>query len=167
MNSQVQILKWMLQDVRAETFQGIEGLTKEKLFQPPIPGEAPIGAYLMHLGEVDAFWYSQLSGNQMPEEVTKRVYDNCWFDCPPENYNPPKEIIEVQEYWDAITATRNIVLEYLDNMKDAELEQNIILKRKSGDTLISKKWIIYHLIEHECHHRGQMFMLIRMGKLRQ
>ena len=73
MNSKVQLLKWMLEDVRAETLKGIEGLSKEKLFQAPVEGEFPIGAFLMHFGECDTFWYSQLTGNQMPEELRKRV----------------------------------------------------------------------------------------------
>lgn len=164
MSSNVQLLKWMLQDVREETLRGIEGLSKEKLFQAPVEGEFPIGAYIMHFGEVDAYWYSQLTGKQMPEDITKRVYDNCWFDCPPENYNPPKSVIEVQEYLDAIAATRKILFDYMDNMKDEELEEEV--RRKKNGEPLTKKWIIYHLIEHEAHHRGQMFMLVRMGKLR-
>lgn len=165
MNSNVQLLKWMLQDVREETLKGIEGLTKEKLFQAPMEDEFPIGAYLMHLGEVDAYWYSQLTGLQMPDELKKRAYDNCWFDCPAENYNPPKSPIEVQEYLDVISSTRQILLAYMDKMEDSELEDVVRLK-KNGEPL-TKKWIIYHLIEHEAHHRGQMFMLIRKGKLRE
>lgn len=165
MNSNVQLLKWMLQDVRVETLKGIEGLTKEKLFQAPAEGEFPIGAYLMHFGECDVFWYSQLSGEQMPVELSKRVYENCWFDCPAEEFNPPKEAPEVTEYLDAIAATRKILFEYMDKMKDTELEDAVKLK-KNGEPL-TKKWIMYHLIEHEAHHRGQMFMLIRKGKLRE
>jgi len=46
-------------------------------------------------------------------------------------------------------------------MKDAELEDTVIHKREGGEDNIPKKWIIYHIIEHEAHHRGQMMMLIR------
>jgi len=164
MNSNVRLLKWMLQDVRTETLKGIEGLTKEKLFQAPVEGEFPIGAYLMHFGEVDTHWYSELTGNQMPDEIRKRVYENCWFDCPAGNFNPPNAAPEVQEYLDAIAATRKILFDYMDKMDDDELEEAVRLK-KNGEPL-TKKWILYHLIEHEAHHRGQMFMLIRKGNLR-
>lgn len=165
MNSNIQLLKWMMQDVREVLLQGIEGLTKEKLFAAPVEGEFPIGAYLMHLGEVDAYWYSELSGMQMPDDLKKRVYDNCWFDCPVENYNPPKHVIETEEYLNAIAETRKILFDYMDTMKDSELE-DVVRMKKNGEPL-TKKWILYHLIEHEAHHRGQMFMLIRMGKLRE
>jgi len=164
MNSNVQLLKWMLQDVRVETLKGIEGLTKEKLFQAPAEGEFPIGAYLMHLAECDAYWYSQLSGNEMPDELKKRAFDNCWFDCPAENFNPPSSAPEAQEYLDVNVETRKILYDYMDKMNDSELDDAVRLK-KNGEPL-TKKWIIYHLIEHEAHHRGQMFMLIRKGKLK-
>ena len=165
MNSNIQLLKWMLQDVRVETLKGIEELTKEKLFQAPVEGEFPIGAYLMHFGEVDTHWYSELTGQQMPDEIRKRVYEYSWFDVPAENFNPPQIAPEVNEYLDAIAETRKVLFEYMDKMKDAELEDVVRLK-KNGEPL-TKKWILYHLIEHEAHHRGQMFMLIRKGKLRE
>ncbi|MBS1492261.1 MAG: DinB family protein [Bacteroidetes bacterium] len=165
MNSKVQLLKWMLEDVRAETLKGIEGLNKEQFFKAPLEGEFPIGAFLMHFGEVDTFWYSQLTGEQMPDELRKRVYENCWFDCPAEEFNPPKEAPEVNEYLDAISETRKILFEYMDKMNDKDLDIFVRLK-KNGEPM-TKKWIIYHLIEHEAHHRGQMFMLIRKGKLRE
>lgn len=165
MSSNIQLLKWMMKDAREVLLEGIDGLSKEKLFQAPVEGEFPIGAYIMHMGEVDSYWYSQLTGMEMPDEVKKRVYDNCWFDCPAENSNPPKSPIEVQEYLNAIAETRKIVFDYMDKMNDNELEDVVRLK-KNGEPL-TKKWIIYHLLEHEAHHRGQMFMLIRMGKLRE
>ncbi len=164
MNSNVQLLKWMLQDVRSETLKGIEGLSKEKLFQAPVEREFPIGAYLMHFGEVDSYWYWELTGEQMPEELRKRAYDNCWFDCPAENFAPPKSAPEVQEYLEVMAETRKILFDYMDKMKDDELEIEV-RKKKNGEPL-TKKWILYHLIEHEAHHRGQMFMLIRKGKLK-
>lgn len=163
-DSNVKLLKWMLEDVRKVTLSGVNGLSKEKLFQPPIAGEYPIGAYLMHFAEVDAYWYWRLTGMQMPEELRKRSYDNCWFDCPKENYNPPAEPIEVEEYLYCMNETRKILLEYMDSMNDDELEQTAGTFR-NGEPL-SKKWILYHLLEHEAHHRGQVFMLIRMGKLK-
>jgi uncharacterized damage-inducible protein DinB len=26
---------------------------------------------------------------------------------------------------------------------------------------VSPEWVVYHLIEHESHHRGQIFQLLR------
>lgn len=45
-----ELLIFMLDDIRNVTLSGIKGLTKEQLFAEPVPGEFPIGSYLMHLG---------------------------------------------------------------------------------------------------------------------
>lgn len=159
-NEQIQLLKYMLEDLRKVTLSGVDYLTKEQLFQLPIEGEFPIGAYLMHLAECDIFWLETLSGTEVPDDLKKKSYSDSWFDSGPDS-NPPKVAPEVSEYLESLEMTRKLFLDYVSEMKDSELDESIILKRKSGDKNISKKWIIYHIIEHEAHTRGQIFMLIR------
>jgi len=168
LNSQVKLLSWMLDDVRKETLRGIEGLNKEQLFMPPVEGEFPIGAYLMHLGEVDAYWYSIISGKQMSDEIKRRVYYDAWFDTKPEKYAPPKEPLELDEYIEAITEARDIVKHYMRSLNDGDLDEIVIIQKDSGGGKERmRKWVIYHLIEHEAHHRGQMFLLIRKAGFRE
>lgn len=157
----------MLEDIREVTLKGISGLTKEQLFQEPVPGEFCIGAYLMHLGECDLGWLRSLTGKEQPEELKKRCYYDSWFDVDEKDYNPPKQPIEPEEYLRAIAEPRKILINYVRNMKDEELE-TIVKRKRSADVEVelSKKWMIYHLIEHEAHTRGQIFMLIRMAGFR-
>lgn len=159
-----ELMIYMLEDIRKETLRGIGGLTKEQLYQEPIPGEFPIGAYLMHLGEADLGWLKTLSGEEQPEELKRKVYYDSWFDVPDEDYQPPVNPIEPEEYINAITAARERVLSYIRGMNDSDLEIKLKIKRSpTHEAEITKKWIIYHLIEHEAHTRGQMFLLIRMA----
>lgn len=159
MQSQIQILKWILEDVRMETLAGVNHLTKEQLFQTPVEGESSIGSYLMHFAECDISWLEVLSGIEQPADLKKRSYFDKWFDVP--DPEPPKDALEVKEYLETIAETRKNFLDYISTLNDEELEKVVIMQRKSGDRKFSKKWIIYHIIEHEAHHRGQMFMLIR------
>lgn len=159
MNDQIQLLKWMLEDVRKETLAGVSHLSKEQLFQAPVEGESSIGSYMMHLGECDLSWLEILSGAEQPGDLKKKCYFDKWFDVP--DPDPPKEPLEINEYLETIAATRKNFLEYISTLNDAELEKEVTIQRKSGERKIKKKWIIYHIIEHEAHHRGQMFMLIR------
>jgi uncharacterized damage-inducible protein DinB len=159
-----ELLIYMLEDIREVTIKGISGLTKEQLFQEPVPGEFPIGAYIMHLGEADLGWLSSLKGEEQPEELKKRCYYNSWFDVDKADYNPPTEPIEPEEYINAITEPRKILINYIRNMSDEDLQVTVKRKRRADvEVELSKKWMIYHLIEHEAHTRGQMFMLIRMA----
>ena len=159
MNDQIRLLKWMLEDVRKETLAGVSHLSKEQLFQAPVEGESSIGSYMMHLGECDLSWLEILSGAEQPEDLKKKCYFDKWFDVP--DPEPPKEPLEINEYLETIAATRKNFLEYISTLDDTELEKEVTIQRKSGERKIKKKWIIYHIIEHEAHHRGQMFMLIR------
>jgi uncharacterized damage-inducible protein DinB len=160
-NPQVSLFKWMLEDLRKVTLEGLKHLTKEQLFAPPIEGEFPIGAYLMHLGECDLAWLEIISGAEQPDDIKKRSYYSAWFDVPKEDYNPPKEPVEVNEYLEVLEITRKLFLDYVSAIKDSELEDVIVFKRGDKERKYTKKWIIYHILEHEAHTRGQMFMLIR------
>jgi len=164
MKSNISLLKYMLEDIRKVTLKGISGLTKEQLFAEPVPAEFPIGAYLMHLAEADLGWLKTLSGEKQPNDLKKRVYYSSWFDVPKDKYAPPTEPIEPEEYINAITAVRARLLDYIDKMTDEDLDTKIKIKRsETVEVEITKEWIIYHLIEHEAHTRGQMFLLIRMA----
>ncbi len=158
--AQINLLKWMLEDLRKVTLEGVKHLTKEQLFTPPVENEFCIGSYIMHLAEADIGWYETISGKKVPDDLKKKSYYGCWFDSGPD-FNPPSEPPEYNEYFEAIAETRKIFLEYVSSLDDTELENTVTVKRKNGDREVSKKWIIYHIIEHEAHTRGQMFMLIR------
>lgn len=161
-NPQIVLFTWMLEDVRKVTLEGVSHLTKEQLFTPPIEGEYPIGAFLMHLAEVDIGWLQFISGEKVDKEVKKKSYYSSWYDVPKDMYNPPKEPPEIKDYLEALEITRKLFIDYISTIKDSELEDIVTRKRSDGtERKYSKKWIIYHIIEHEAHTRGQMFMFIR------
>jgi uncharacterized damage-inducible protein DinB len=159
-NSQIELLKWMLEDIRKETLKGVEHLSKEQLFKNPIEDEYPIGAYLMHLAEVDISWLEIISGVKQPDDLKKKSYYDKWYDAP-ENSEPPRMPLEVNEYLETIAAARKNFLDYVSSLKESDLEEVIVWKGARGERKFSRKWIIYHILEHEAHHRGQMFLLIR------
>lgn len=150
----------MLEDVRIETLKGVEHLSAEQLFKPPADGEYPIGAYLMHLAECDIFWLEVLSGIEQPADLKKDAYYDVWFDAY-KTSSPPSSPLDKEVYLNVMLRTRKNFLDYISGMEDKNLEEKITRKRNEKEIQISKKWIIYHIIEHEAHHRGQMFMLIR------
>jgi len=159
---QVDLLLYMLDDIRKITLAGVRGLTKEQLYKSPVEGEYPIGAYLMHLGEADLGWLEVISGEEQPADLKKQTYYETWFDPYPGKENPPKTPPEADEYVNTITEIRERLKKYIMSFTDDNLEEIIV----RGKDKITKKWIIYHLIEHEAHTRGQMFLLMRKGGLK-
>ncbi len=163
---QISLMLYMLEDIRRVTLKGISGLTKEQLFSEPVKGEFCIGSYLMYLGEADLGWLEVMEGKQADEALKRRTYYATWFDSD-KDCKPPKEPLEVEEYIGTITKCREKLTVYIQSLSDADLEKKFTVQRKYGAQEITKeytrKWIIYHLIEHEAHTRGQMFLLIRMA----
>ncbi|HAY32648.1 MAG TPA: DinB family protein [Ignavibacteria bacterium] len=162
MNDRLELIKYMLEDIRKVTLSGVSHLSKEQLFQEPVKGEYPIGAYLLHFAECEISWLEILSGIPQPEDLKKRAFYDKWFD-PSGIPDPPSLPPEISYYLDVTGEARKNLTDYISGMKDSELEENITMKRRNGDNTLQKKWILYHLIEHEAHHRGQMFMLLRMA----
>ena len=155
------LLWWMLKDVREVTLKGIEGLSKEQLFQPPVESEYPIGAYIMHLAEAEVFWLQVLTGTKVDKEIKKRIYYDSWMSPSKSDAESPRAPLEVNEYLEAIDVVRKLLKKHLFSLKDADLDVFVVQRRKDGEHKISWKWRIFHLIEHEAHHRGQMMLLIR------
>jgi len=151
----------MLEDIRKVTFSGVEHLDDERLFKSPVEGEFPIGAYLMHLAECEIFWLEVLSAVEQPEDLKKASYYDSWFDVPKANSSPPLSPLPKKNYFEVLDKARKNLFDCLDTMEDKDLEENATFSAGENERSFPKKWIIYHLIEHEAHHRGQMFMLIR------
>lgn len=162
----VDLFRFMLTDVREVTIKGVDWLNEYQLFHPLIDGESPIGAYLMHLAECDIYWYEVLTGEIVNRELKKRCYYNAWYDCDPKSYAPPVSPILHEEYLNILQETRKLFMDLFDNITDSDIEGEVEIKRSKGKKFISKKWILYHILEHEAHHRGQMFLMIRKSGLK-
>ena len=162
-----ELLIYMLEDIRKVTLKGISGLTKEQLFAEPVQAEFSIGSYLMHLGEADLAWLEILEGRQQPDDLKKQTYYGVWYDYFEES-KPPKQAPEPGEYIDVITKCRERVINNIRSAEDSSLDEKVYRKwtdaeGKEHSKEYTRKWIFYHLIEHEAHTRGQMFMLMRMA----
>lgn len=162
MKDQIELFKWMLNDVREVTLRGVDHLSKEQLYKSPADKEYPIGSYLMHLAECDISWLEVLSGIEQPEELKKRCYYNSWYD-PSEPPAFPDSPVEFSVYKSVVDDARKNFITYISGMNDSQLEEEVSFKGDNSGRKFKKKWIIYHILEHEAHHRGQMFMLIRQA----
>ena len=52
-------------------------------------------------------------------------------------------------------------VEWMKSVPAAELEREIAMPYEGMPTA-TVQWLVYHVMEHEIHHRGQIFMLMRM-----
>ena len=159
-------LVYLLESGRQEILDGIRHLTKEQFFTPPVPGEYPIGAHLMHYCECDIAWTERISEGaiKISDDLRKRSYYNAWFDPGGDDAGvPPVEAPEVEFYFDTLAEVRKYFVDYVKGMTDDDLDKEITRVSNGKEIKISKRWIICNHIKHDAHHRGQIFMLIRMA----
>jgi uncharacterized damage-inducible protein DinB len=154
---QVGLLMAMLDDVRRTTLKGCEGMSADDLHRLPEKGEYPLGAYLMHLGEAEIFWLEVMTGDQVPDEVKRDVFYCCWFD-PSQEPQPPAKPMPLEEYVSRLAVVRGLVKTAVRKLEDAALDAPRTIDSGDVTHTVTPRWILYHLIEHEAHHRGQMML---------
>jgi uncharacterized damage-inducible protein DinB len=62
------------------------------------------------------------------------------------------------EYWAEV---HRVTVEWLKETPVRELNRKLPMPYP-GQPWATMNWVVYHVMEHEIHHRGQIFMLMRM-----
>ena len=145
-----------LEDVRAETKRYVSGLTSEKLSWSPHSTVESIGTQLLHIAGVERSWIGEdIEGRRMGEE---------WALAFPLRVNLPQVQGEPLDYFlGKLDAVREETRAALAQLTDADLEREIqTLDSTPESDRFTIEWILYHLIEHEAHHRGQIALMKRL-----
>jgi uncharacterized damage-inducible protein DinB len=133
--------------IRADLLVTIDKFSDDELSFVPVRGGWPIGIIMLHIGEAEEGWFRY---------VIKRKIDR-WPIFELEDY-PTKEAIKT-----LLTEIHDQTEAYLATLSLADLEQEIEPRR--GDQTSKLGWIIWHVLEHEIHHRGELsFILGLLGR---
>jgi uncharacterized damage-inducible protein DinB len=149
----VGLLFSMMEKAREKLIDRIEKLTPEEMdYSPHGRRIETIGTLLHHIAAVEWSWiFEDIGDTAMDYEKWKHAF-------------PLREDIDQltkkgkKFYLDRLAEVRNDVFEWLKTINDDNLNRLIHL----GDTDVSIEWILFHLIEHEAIHIGQLSILSRM-----
>lgn len=70
-----------------------------------------------------------------------------------------KEPLGGEAFRRELQRTNDLVIGLLSDLTDADLPREIILPDGSKSTV---GWVVFHLCEHEIHHRAQLKMVLRL-----
>ncbi len=139
--------------VRKELVAGVEKLTPEQLAWKFDQHPATIGQLLAHIAEAEAWWIQTVAT------------DGC-------EYTPG--MFERFEQWGSrenclalLDETLEITTRYLEGASVADWDQvfyRVKGVRDDGETFdykVSQRWLVWHVVEHQARHRGQIFTLMR------
>jgi uncharacterized damage-inducible protein DinB len=147
-----------LEDVRRRTKRYVEGLSAEQLSWCPSDKVESVGTLLIHIAAVEFSW--------IQEDIMRRPMGEEWMIAFPIRFDLPQISGKSLEYFleklDTVrTQTRNV----LASLGDEDLSRTITPLDEESDgeaTQYTIEWILYHLIEHEAHHKGQIAVMKRL-----
>ncbi|MEZ4674300.1 MAG: DinB family protein [Caldilineaceae bacterium] len=156
------VARWLslLDDIRARTLNVITGMDERILtWRPDVEANA-IGTLLYHIVAVELDWlYVEIleRPDYSPAVQTLLQYEMR----EPSGRLMPVVNESLREHLARMAAARQLLLDELRPMTAADFYR----VRQLEPYDVTPEWVIYHLIEHEAGHRGEIAELRRQAEL--
>lgn len=125
----------------------IDQFSDDDLFYRPFDGSWTVGDIMLHIPDAEDGWFRYA--------VTRELSD--WPSFTIDEY-PNIEAIK-----GLISDVHARTEAFLDKQEIADLERMVKLPWKEAERSLG--WIIWHVIEHEIHHRGELSLILgTLGK---
>jgi uncharacterized damage-inducible protein DinB len=130
--------------VRDDLLSTIDKFDDEELTFVPFDSSMPVGQIMLHIGDAEEGWFSYVVRRELEE----------WPDYTLEAY-PTTEAIKTK-----LTTVHTRTETFLESLGLNDLER--IIDMPNRDYRLSLGWIIWHVLEHEIHHRGELSLILGM-----
>ncbi|HEX7183201.1 MAG TPA: DinB family protein [Thermoanaerobaculia bacterium] len=142
---------WVLEETRRRTKGALKNIDAATLDWAPPQGGNSIGTLLYHIAEIEMDWlYVEVleQGRLSPEAQALLP-----FDAQDGQGNLTAILgVGIEEHLRRLDATRAIFLETFHKMTHEEFRR----LRSFEQYDCTPEWVVYHLIQHESEHRGQI-----------
>ncbi len=128
--------------VRADLLSTIDKFNDIDLTYAPFPISWPVGQIMLHIGDAEEGWFRYAVTRELeqwPERYCLEKY-------------PTKEDIKT-----ALGAVHARTEQYLESLNGTSLAQLVAVPWGENLPLL---WIIWHVVEHEIHHRGELSLIL-------
>ena len=145
-------------------------LTPAMLEWQPAPGLNTIGMLLAHIAIVEVFW-TQVGPLGLTTYETESVLgigiDDDGMPIPEGGLPPAGLRGRPLAYYDELLArARTFAKQAAARLSDADLERDITRTRRNGSVhQTTMRWILYHMVEHEAGHYGQINLIAHQYRL--
>lgn len=144
---------WALEDVR-RTLKERLAETSQDLIDRKLEGRDSIGSLLYHIALIEADWlYVEVLCSDYPPEVQALFPLECRNSTGGLAYFQGETI---EAHFHRMDSMREIFLSHFRKMDIEDWKR----PRDLPEYDVTPEWVVYHLIEHEAHHRGQIFQLL-------
>jgi uncharacterized damage-inducible protein DinB len=144
---------WAFEDVRRVLKRLVQDMSLEELDWRP-EGGSSTGSLLYHIAAIEADWlyFDVLGARQFPPDMETFFS----YEVRDEDGRLTAVVGEtIDQHLHRLDAVREATLAVFRQMDLADWQR----ARKLPEYDMTPAWALYHLIEHEAHHRGQIAML--------
>lgn len=155
LDPQLGILFGTLEDGTREWFEEMVDPSPESMVWQPYEYGYSAGGQLMHIAEVEVFWIQRIICErdvQLPEADLMEEIDQDEHHWP----RPPAEPLD----W-YMNVIRRVRQETLECLKGQDPSREI---QRSNGRILTVRWIMAHVVEHDSYHGGQAVALNMMFK---
>jgi uncharacterized damage-inducible protein DinB len=131
-------------------------LTAEQLTLQPAPHMWPLGQIVQHIISVRAGWFS---GTLQDADPTMYTYMEEWG----QRHSPARSGEELAR---ALDETWTFIEARLHRWTPEECAQTFPDEWEGQVYQIERSWVIYHVLEHDLHHGGEVALILGMNGLR-
>lgn len=145
----------MMEKTRERLLRIVDELSDDALdYSPNMESIETIGTLLLHIAAVEWSWiFEDMDGEEMDYERWKHAF-------PLREDIPQLTGMGKQFYLDRLSEVREAVSVRLRDLDDMQLHILVDL----GKAEVTIEWIIFHILEHEAMHIGQISILSRLSK---
>ncbi|MGV3616058.1 MAG: DinB family protein [Fimbriimonas sp.] len=153
------LLAAALQDGTQEWLRQLGEVDEDALTWQPFEGGHSIGALILHIADVEAWWIETvLAGRELSEAEVRRHLSEETDQYAVRWPVPPR--MPLTEYLAILSSVRTRTLETLKAVGDpAET-------RARGQSEFTLRWIVNHVVQHESYHGGQAVLIQLMAERR-
>jgi uncharacterized damage-inducible protein DinB len=130
-------------------------LTDEQLTLQPVPHMWPLGQLVQHIISVRAGWFS---GTLQDEDAAMNEYMS-WGQRDSPARTAAEMVRGLDETWAFIESR-------LQRWTPEECAQTFPDEWDGQVYQVSRSWVIYHVLEHDLHHGGEISLILGMNGLR-
>ncbi|HEY3216485.1 MAG TPA: DinB family protein [Candidatus Eisenbacteria bacterium] len=144
--------------------EDLQGVSASELAWQPARGMNTIGMLLAHIAVVEVLWTTV----GLLDETTERFEEVLGIGRDDDGIplaagsQPPTVLAnrELAFYLDLLERTRAHTKAQTAHFTDADLDDVVRRRRPDRpDREFNKRWVLYHLLEHEAGHYGQILLL--------
>ncbi|WP_096435754.1 DinB family protein [Alteribacter populi] len=123
-----------------------------------VPQVPTVAGYLLHLAQIELWWNKEVLRQQ---PLSEEDHERFLFQEKQEIVTPPKQ--EKAWFLSRLGEARMLTREHFMMMSDMEFKRpSLEVVLGDEETYCSPEWVLYHLIDHESYHRGQMALIFTL-----